>query len=118
MPRHTLNLTIIDAESVAASVKRFLAGIEQPIVSIELTAQNQRLPLMFLIPKAAKPCGTSSSLKEPTSLKVLSYISTTAVASDAPLRLAAEGRCRRYPCHLPGIPFTTPTRTCSACVPA
>jgi hypothetical protein len=42
MPRHTLDLTITDAESVAGSVKRFLAGIEQPLVSIELTAQDRR----------------------------------------------------------------------------
>jgi len=41
MPRHKLDLTITDPESAAESVKRFLSGIEQPIVSIELTAQNR-----------------------------------------------------------------------------
>jgi len=41
VPRHTLNLTIIDAESAAESVRRFLAGIEQPLVSIEPTAQTR-----------------------------------------------------------------------------
>ena len=41
MPRHRLDLTITDRESVAERVKRFLAGIEQPLVSIELTGQNR-----------------------------------------------------------------------------
>jgi hypothetical protein len=41
MPHHTLDLMIKDAESVAESVKQFLGGIEQPLVSIELTAQNR-----------------------------------------------------------------------------
>jgi hypothetical protein len=40
MPRHTLTLIVTDAESVADSVKRFLAGIERPLVSIELSTQD------------------------------------------------------------------------------
>ena len=41
MPRHKLDLTIADPEDVAESIKTFLAGIKQPIVSIELNAQNR-----------------------------------------------------------------------------
>jgi hypothetical protein len=41
MPHHSLDLTIKDAESAAEAVKQFLDGIEQPLVSIELSAQDQ-----------------------------------------------------------------------------
>lgn len=41
MPHQTLDLTIKDAESAAERVKQFLGGIEQPLVSIELTAQDR-----------------------------------------------------------------------------
>jgi hypothetical protein len=40
MPHHSLDLTIKDAESAAEAVKQFLDGIEQPLVSIELSAQD------------------------------------------------------------------------------
>lgn len=49
MPHHPLDLIIIDTESDAESIKRFLAGIEGPLASIELTGSKPGVDLLWLL---------------------------------------------------------------------